>query len=163
MRRSFAFGILLLTLPLALMTRPAFAEDLKTLKTRFTSIRYTEDSQISAFFWRISGRRLDPVESRGLASNRVDELVERVEALLEMYPSGLKFEILLVPRHVDGPHSTYSHKTGRVTAYLDRLTDGVLAHEIAHAVICAYFVTPPPEKTQEVLAQYVDKHLWELV
>ncbi|MBU0469823.1 MAG: hypothetical protein KKD07_09280 [Candidatus Omnitrophica bacterium] len=39
------------------------------------------------------------------------------------------------------------------------LTLGMLGHEIAHAIICHYFVAPPPTKTQEVLAGYVEYSL----
>ncbi len=35
----------------------------------------------------------------------------------------------------------------------------VLGHELAHAVISKYFVVPPPEKIQEVLAGYVEYEL----
>ncbi|MDP2923010.1 MAG: hypothetical protein Q8O30_04745 [Candidatus Omnitrophota bacterium] len=35
-------------------------------------------------------------------------------------------------------------------------TLGMLSHEIAHAIICNYFVTPPPLKVQEILAGYVE-------
>jgi hypothetical protein len=33
---------------------------------------------------------------------------------------------------------------------------GMLAHEVAHAIISSYFVVAPPEKVQEVLAGYVE-------
>jgi hypothetical protein len=36
---------------------------------------------------------------------------------------------------------------------------GVLGHEIAHAVINQYFMIPPPEKMQEVMAGYVEYSL----
>lgn len=36
------------------------------------------------------------------------------------------------------------------------LTAGMLGHEIAHAIICRYFIVPPPTKTQEILAGYVE-------
>jgi len=39
------------------------------------------------------------------------------------------------------------------------LTLGMLGHEIAHAVISGYFVVPPPDKVQEVLAGYVEYSL----
>jgi hypothetical protein len=39
------------------------------------------------------------------------------------------------------------------------LTLGMLGHEIAHAIICRYFVVPPPAKIQEVLAGYVEYSL----
>ena len=41
---------------------------------------------------------------------------------------------------------------------VDSVTDNIIAHEIAHAVINAYFVIPPPARMQEILAQYMDQH-----
>jgi hypothetical protein len=32
---------------------------------------------------------------------------------------------------------------------------------MAHAVINFYFKVPPPAKMQEILAQYVDLHVWD--
>jgi hypothetical protein len=43
---------------------------------------------------------------------------------------------------------------------VDNVSDGVFAHEIAHAVIYKYFPRPPSSTAQEVLTQYVDKYLW---
>lgn len=36
------------------------------------------------------------------------------------------------------------------------LRPGILGHEMAHAIICHYFVVMPPMKVQEVLAGYVE-------
>lgn len=47
------------------------------------------------------------------------------------------------------------------TIYVDAigLNACVLGHEIAHAIICHYFVVLPPVKIQEVLAGYVEYQL----
>ena len=47
------------------------------------------------------------------------------------------------------------------TIYVDAasLNACVLGHEIAHAIICHYFVVLPPIKVQEVLAGYVEYQL----
>ena len=39
----------------------------------------------------------------------------------------------------------------------------ILGHELAHAVISKYFVVPPPERIQEVLAGYVEYELRKYV
>jgi hypothetical protein len=59
------------------------------------------------------------------------------------------------------PVAFYSHGSRTIVISIDDITDRILAHEIAHAVICAYFLPPPPVRMQEILAQYVDKHLWD--
>lgn len=47
------------------------------------------------------------------------------------------------------------------TIYIDQqhFTPLVLGHEIAHAIMCHYFIVPPPEKVSEVLAGYVEYQL----
>ncbi len=47
------------------------------------------------------------------------------------------------------------------TLYIDAesVTINVLGHELSHAIQCHYFVVPPPEKLQEVLAGYVEYQL----
>ncbi len=107
----------------------------------------------------------------------MDNIVERVSKLLDMYPSDFHFTINLYSNNRDiersfhelgglralegAPIAFYAHKRKTIYVSIDKLTPGVLAHEIAHAIINVYFETPPPERMQEILAQYVDKHLLE--
>ena len=112
------------------------------------------------FSWRISGKRLSLAANAAFLKKRIDELVERVEAVLGIYPDSFHFDIYLEPEYHGGDIAFYSSHHRSITVAVDRVTDGVLAHEIAHAVINAYFKTPPPQKVQEILAQYVDRHLW---
>ncbi len=138
------------------------AEASKTLESHFSTIHYSSDQELDDFFWRISGKRLTLADGADLVKRRVDELVERVEGLLEMYPTSLHFTIDLGSKVNDDAVAQYSHSTRTIHVWLARVTDGILAHEIAHAVINVYFPVPPPEKAQEILAQYVDKHLYNL-
>ena len=133
----------------------------KNLETRFVTVRYDEDREIAHFLWRISGKHITLVESAERVKNRVDELVTRVQEILEMYPDNFHFSIEFTKGRENAPVAQYAHRNRTVTVALDRVTDGVLAHEIAHAVISDYFPVPPPERAQEILAQYVDKHLYE--
>ena len=155
-RLSSAAG--LLAMVGLLLAADALAE--KLLETRFAFIRYAADQDLSDFLWRVTGRRFMASEDVELAKIRVDEIVEKVQSLLGMYPEAFRVEIALGPPQEKSDVAYYSHETRSVTVAPNRVTDGVLAHEIAHAVICAYFAEPPPAKTQEILAQYVDRHLW---
>lgn len=161
MSRHLSHSLLIATLFLFLPVQAHAAAE-KTLHTRFVTIHYSEDQEIGDFLWRITGKRLALSDSTELVKNRVDELVERVETLLEMYPSPFQFSIRLEAHYSQDPVALYSHRTRTITLAIDRVTDGVLAHEIAHAIINAYFPVPPPEKAQEILAQYVDKNLYNL-
>ena len=155
--RLFAFFPLLVLFSL-FQAAPCVAE--QQIETKFAVLRYPNDQALSQFCWRITGQRV-LTGGEGLVKNRVDELVQRVEEILEMYPGNFRFTILLVNGNAEMPVAQYSHGTRTVAVAVDRATDGVLAHEIAHAVICVYFPVPPPERAQEILAQYVDKHLYE--
>jgi hypothetical protein len=132
----------------------------KTIETQFARIQYSDDQHLNDFVWRVTGRRLEAAESENAAKARVDELVDRVESLLDMRTNALHFDIVLEPVYAAGNIAFYSHEKKSIRVFVNRVTDGVLAHEIAHAVICHYFPVPPPERTQEILAQYVDQHLW---
>ncbi len=146
---------------LVLLFTPVFfvcAEQL--FNTRFFTIHYNSDRELSDLVWRLSGKK--PAESAnvGMASSRVDEIVERVESLLGMYPKDLHVDMYLQPKYESGDVAWYSREKKCITVAVDHVTDGVLAHEIAHAVINSYFDVPPPKQVQEILAQYVDRQLW---
>lgn len=113
------------------------------------------------FIWRLGGQRLEFLNDRRLASNRVDRIVERVEDILDMRPKGLKFNIYLHRGQMEESKvAFYDYKTKAIHVSIDYISDGIIAHEIAHVVINKYFVSPPPSKIQEILTQYVDKYLW---
>jgi hypothetical protein len=115
-----------------------------------------------------------PEQNPLLAKTRVDKIVETVSSLLDMHPLELHFTISLYRTQGEvaaaykalgmlsaAPVAFYSHGSRTIVVSIDDITDRILAHEIAHAVICAYFGLPPPVRMQEILAQYVDKHLWD--
>jgi hypothetical protein len=39
--------------------------------------------------------------------------------------------------------------------------EGILAHEMAHAIIDQFLTVRPPSATAEILARYVDGHLFD--
>jgi len=56
---------------------------------------------------------------------------------------------------VDMPSYYYFNENTIYLSYED-MTAGMMAHEIAHAIIARYFVVPPPETVQEILSGYVE-------
>ncbi len=160
------------------VARPVFAqEEWKTYESNCCTIQYIDEGHLNTFTLRIGGFRYT---STGLDQNpsnvktRVDEVMEKVRATLDMYPSDLHISILLYPDHqsiekifrqitMTGniPLAFYSNKTKTIYVNVESITDGVMAHEMAHAVINFYFKVPPPAKMQEILAQYVDLHIWD--
>jgi hypothetical protein len=58
-----------------------------------------------------------------------------------------------------GTRSFYVHNSNTVYTSADNFRLGIVGHEIAHAIICHYFVVLPSVKVQEVLAMYVEYQL----
>ncbi len=156
------------------MTVPA-EELLQSAESSCCSIKYSQASYLDALNARIGGYRYT---SSGLDRNpanviaRIDNIMSRVQANLDMYPDNFRITILLLPDasalesvfrtysltgHV--PLAFYAHKSGTIYVAVGSVTEGVLAHEMAHAVINAYFPVPPPARMQEILARYVDLHI----
>lgn len=139
----------------------AFCRYDKTFRTKYTTIHYADDKDFSDFIWRIGGEKFDASGSEALASSRIDRIVERVEAILDMQPRRFHVDVYL---HRGEPEKNrvafYERRGGGIYISVDNASDGVFAHEIAHAVINRYFKTPPSSKIQEILTQYVDRYLW---
>ena len=55
--------------------------------------------------------------------------------------------------------SFYVHDLKTIYIQRESFTREILGHEIAHAIICHYFVVPPPMRVQEVLSGYVEYQL----
>ncbi|MDZ4165695.1 MAG: hypothetical protein U1C55_11270 [Smithellaceae bacterium] len=165
--------LLLLVIPAALPAQ----ETAKTYKTEYVAISYTDEQDLHTFTRNIatgmSFMRERPEKNPLLAQTRVDKIVDTVCSILDMRPLNLRFNVVLYKTQAEvtaafkglggpgaAPLAFYSHGNRNIFLAIDSINDRILAHEIAHAVICIYFGVPPPERMQEVLAQYVDKHLW---
>lgn len=139
----------------------ASAQSEKVFKTKYTTVYYTQEKDIDDFLWRLGGSRFEYSSDTNLASNRIDRIIERVEAILDMHPKNFNISIYLEKTHRDPQRRAfYEHKTRYIHVSIEDSSEGVFAHEIAHAVMNQYFSSPPPSKIQEILAQYVDKYLW---
>jgi hypothetical protein len=55
--------------------------------------------------------------------------------------------------------SFYVHDLKTIYIQAGSFTREILGHEIGHAIICHYFVVPPPMRVQEVLSGYVEYQL----
>ncbi|MBI5599453.1 MAG: hypothetical protein HY890_06920 [Deltaproteobacteria bacterium] len=153
------------------------AERWKSRATRYSTIYYPFDDVLLEFGAKIGG---NPFLKRDLDAafksigEDVDRITLRVETLLDMYPPDLRFSIYIYRTYAeikyvyremgfsgDAPIAFYLYRARSIYLSFDGLSDRVLAHEMAHAVINLYYTTAPPAEMQEVLAQYVDKHLWD--
>lgn len=156
-------------------------EEQYSTESKYTIIQYSNERDLNEFAAKIKGLgvfgffKKKEKKDRLFLKNKIDEVVERVKVILDMYPLELRFNIVLYSTYKEverefrkfsflskSPIAFYYHTNRTIFVSVEDITDHILAHEIAHAVISIYFVTPPPAKMQEILAQYVDIHLWDM-
>jgi len=112
----------------------------------------------------------DPVAS---IKKKVDAVFEKVQAILDMhgriqkvviriYPDRKRFHEVryTVGREKHRLQACYVYEQNTIYINNDDVHEGVLAHEMAHAIIDHYLTVRPPRATAEILARYVDKHLY---
>ncbi len=119
---------------------------------------------------RVSGE----LSLRDQVSGKIDIIVERVEAILEMRPKNFKVDIIIV-RTSDDVKALYKKRYRRDVDFIafyspveksiyisaDEAKSRILAHELAHAVIDQYFGVAAPVKIHELLADYVSENFEE--
>lgn len=104
----------------------------------------------------------------------LDGLLRRAKEVLGMFSNipDLSVRIFKNKEELDGEYfrifgtresykSFYVHAYRTIYASENSISDSVIVHEMAHAVIDNYFSVVPPTKVAEVLASYVDLHLEE--
>ena len=140
-----------------------------SLKTKYARINYLERASLQAL-----GRALNPlvVGSGGTAAtigSHLDTLFREVQTLLDMRTVTARFSLTVYADRQqmkaalketlgEGQQrrAWYSHKQKTIFVSADQLSENVLAHEIAMAVIYQYMKVPPPRTTAKILAAYVD-------
>jgi len=157
----------------------------QVLETRYTLIRYKawEDLKklnrkvdYSPGSWGLKGL-FGLAGSDNLSDElpkKMDALYERVQGILDMrrrmtrvsinvYQNKTQLhaafgEIFKSPCPV---RAWYMYENN--TIYLNAMDvhEGILAHEMAHSIIDHYLLVRPPKATAEILARYVDAHLFE--
>ncbi|MFQ5465493.1 MAG: hypothetical protein ACE5EI_06160 [Thermodesulfobacteriota bacterium] len=177
--RYYPFLLTVLAALLLFPSLPSAGQGPGDLRTHYAAIHYPDDRLLAEFAGKITrDGRLSAAADRprvlAAVKRDVDRIVFRVRTLLDMYPLNFRFAIRIYPSYVKlgeawreagkfgpSPVAFYSHSNGTVHVTVERLSAGILAHEIAHAVINSYFDSPPPAKAQEILSRYVDTHLWD--
>jgi len=112
---------------------------------------------------------------------KIDALYERVQEILDMRKKTKKLKINIYKdknqlkivynktykkshraykssRH---PRAWYIHTFKTIYINVDDLHEGMLAHEMAHSIIDHYLLVRPPPVAAEILARYVDAHLFD--
>ena len=105
-------------------------------------------------------------------AQRLDRLLKKAEEMLDMYPPDLKLTIKIFKNETSlgetyfkifGERKDYEafyiHQYETIYTSEYGISDSVIIHEMAHAVVDHYFSANPPPKVSEILATYVDQHL----
>lgn len=174
--RIFAFALVAVVIAIFPCYSHA-ADDFLQYETKYATVYYRSDKDFYGFSRNIGslgifGRSNEQATVR--TKGRIDAVVTRAEAILDMHPSNLHVAVYVyaTQKELEGlfrsmgiysetPIAFYSPSRKTIFVSIENITEGVFAHEVAHAVICFYFVTPPPARMQEILAQFVDRNLWQ--
>jgi len=151
------------------------------ITSRYTTITYSDVESLRKFNsklymgnlkYLLKGEKSDTIEDE--VKNKIDLIVEKVETVLDMYPAGLKFNIVIHPS-TQGIKTEYQRLYNRDVKYIAFYSPGtntvfysannakliVVAHEIGHVVAENYFAISPPPKIHELMAQYAEMHISE--
>lgn len=182
MLRRILVSILIIAWLIAAGYETALAGKWKTVKTKYLNIHYQNESDLKKFDTKIK-----PVDNFGSFSGfssggagpyaklakKVDALFEKVQLILDMrkpfkvnvrvYPDKktLLSEYFRIYKKKKDLRAWYIFEYNTIYLNADDLFSGMLAHEIAHAVVDHYMAVRPPRATAEILARYVDAHLNE--
>lgn len=180
--RGLVAGVILATL----WCIPAQAAKVK-IETRYLRLVFNSPTDLSRFHESIdfdSGQGSSSLfakpsadEEQRLLSAKLDALYEKVQRILDMRKS--VSEKVRVQVHSDKEEQAatfqrvfkkpgyarawYIYEYNTVYMNVTDVHEGMLAHELAHAIIDHFMNVRPPRATAEILATYVDKHLFEEV
>jgi hypothetical protein len=157
----------------------------RSMKTKYTVIHYQSIKDLKQFNDKVKygqrgrdlGRPFSSPTSHDVEETigaKVDLLFERIQEILDMRKTMKKvniniyqdkrqlhdayFEIYKKPSHI---RACYRYTDNTVYINVKDLHEGLLAHELAHAVMDNYLLVRPPHATAEILARYVDKYFSE--
>lgn len=167
---------------LLITASPALAVRWQTMKTKYLNLHYQSEGDLDTF-----DDKVEPVERlgsfssfssdsfydgpRGSLAKKVDTLVEKVQLILDMrkpikinvriYPDkeALKKAYFQVYKKNKSLRAWYIFEYNTIYLQVGDLFSGMLAHEVAHAIVDHYLDVRPPRATAEILARYVDAHL----
>jgi hypothetical protein len=113
-----------------------------------------------------------PADIEASLQQKVDAVFERVQQILDMRSRMNKIRInvysdkealgrayIRLTGNILNTRAWYVYEANAVYLNAKDVHEGILAHELAHAIIDNYFAVRPPRATAEILSRYVDAHL----
>ena len=153
----------------------------QSVESRYFTVFYRPSVNLKKMEKKLKRRRFDVVSGGGyeyLSTNaekvayRLDRIFERVKEILDMYPQNMNVKIKIFKDRrelIDAYEKVFGEREDIVSFYIYRhetiytdavdISDSVIAHEMAHAIVDHYFLIRPPETVKEMLSCYVDEHL----
>ncbi len=152
-----------------------------SFQTAYLTVDYKPEVNLKRVLGRLSGRELSShsklpaytltgIEAK--VAYRLDVIFMRVRDILGMYPDkaeikikiyknrqDIKAELCYLNQADEACKSFYIYNANTIYASEQDLTDSIIAHEMAHAVVDNYFSTIPPKNMAEILATNVDLRL----
>ena len=181
-RRKTIFTVLGYALLLSFVGPELAIGSWKMVKTKYLNLYYQGDRDLKLF-----DEKIKPVERLGNykrfsrsngnkgqhadLAGKVDTLVEKVQLILDMRKpirinvriysdrTALATVYFQIYKKHKNLRAWYIFEYNTIYLQVDDLFSGMLAHEVAHAVVDNYLDVRPPRATAEILARYVDAHL----
>jgi hypothetical protein len=143
---------------------------LKDLKKFNSNIDYSPSLMGLKWFFK----KKSPSDIENEIKLKVDAVYEKVQEILDMRKS-MKKVTIYISHDKQELHSLYQkifkkpchlrawyvYELNTIYINVDDFHEGILAHEIAHSIIDYYLLIRPPKATTEILARYVDGHLFD--
>ncbi len=149
------------------------------IESRYATISYSDMKELRKFNDELyMGKLRSQIKQRGSDSvedevaAKIDFIVEKVMAVLDMFPANLKFSITIHADesqvqqdfkriyHIDVDYiAFYSPSENRVFYSADNANLRVVTHEIGHVVAENYFTVSPPQRIHELMAQFAEQHI----
>ena len=157
------------------------------VETRYLRLTFNSPDDLSRFHKNIdfdSGQGAGGLFAKQSAEEdqahliaKLDALYEKVQRILDMRkpnPEKVRVQVhsdkeelaAMFQRVFKRPgfaRAWYVYEYNTVYMNVADVHEGMLAHELAHAIIDHFMSVRPPRATAEILATYVDKHLFEEV
>ena len=157
----------------------------QTLETKHTIIRYHAKKDLEKFNSMIDYSpasmglkglfsKQDSDDLSDKIKKKVDAVYERVQEILDMrkLTDKVKVDIYHDKKELHAAYyevfqkksqlrAWYIYKSNTIYINANDMHEGILAHEMAHAIIDQFLSVRPPPATAEILARYVDGHLFD--
>ena len=178
--------VLCLIFTLLVFAAPASAKGWRLLVAKYSVLCYQTDEDLETFnkeidfggdgggFLFFGGSSNEGPAMQKEVRRKLDRLVEKVQLILDMRKPFPRVRIELHPnaeslqqayfrlyKKKKEIRAWFTFKRNTIYLNAEDIFSGMVAHELAHCVVDHYLSVRPPRATAEILARFVDQHLYE--